>query len=196
MHLYLHIMNRVPLSARYILSIFITCLGFFSFFRVLFIFVNTAALKGIPGVWSIMAHSMLLGLRFDVVICGYILILPLIALLIAELLGYLRPAALRLTNVFICILFTLALFICSADIPFFKNYNNRLNVSVLNWMDSPAFMARMIWEDKALLSWLLFFIAIAALFIFIANRVCRSFAAGLQPGAGYQPAPIGYRILL
>src|SRR5437016_2403949 len=103
--------DRVPVSAKYTSSIYLTGILFFTFFRCLFIYLNAAALNGIPGVGDILLHTFLNGLRFDIVISGYVLILPLTMLLITELFGFLRSSLLLGIHLLICTSYTVAFFI-------------------------------------------------------------------------------------
>jgi len=186
-------MKRTPITVRYILSVYVTGLLFFTFFRCLLVYTNAASLHSIPAVWGILFHTMFMGLRFDTVVSGYVLILPATILLVSELLNLLKRPVILAAHIFICALYTAAFFICAADIPFFKNYNNRLNVSILNWIDSPLFMVRMVWEDNSFLAYFFLFIITAVLFIMIATHRYKKFIGHVINPGTHQQAKVIYR---
>lgn len=72
----------------------------------------------IPDAWSTMSYAMFMGLRFDTVVSGYILSLPALVLLTAEILKVLNNKVLMAAHIYLCAMYATAFFICAADIPF------------------------------------------------------------------------------
>lgn len=173
-------MKRVPLSVRYLFRIY--CLGilFFTFFRLVFLYKGWHAAEHIPT--TTILQTLFMGYRFDTVISGYILALPLVVLTIAEFGRFLSRGILLGVNAFLSLLYTIAFFGCAADIPFFLAYNNRLNITVLNWTDSPKFMIKMIATEWSYLVYFLIFFAVAIVFIILLVRVYRRYVAELRAG--------------
>jgi len=168
---------RIPLSIRYIFSVFVTGILFFTFFRCVLFFTNRPLLDGIPNLTGNLLYSFLMGLRFDTVISGYLLILPLFILIVADNFKILSRRLLFWVQAFICVVYSIAFFACAADIPFFKNYNTRLNVTILNWTDSPVFMMKMVWQDNIFLTYFFVFIVVSVLFILLLRRIYRRYGA-------------------
>jgi len=164
-----------PRSVSYILLVYVIGIVFFTLFRITLIAVNAQQLQHIPGLFSVLSHTMLMGLRFDIVISGYILILPALLLLIAELTGKLKPWVFKSSHLFIILLYIICFLICTADIPFFSNYNNRLNTTILNWTSTPLLGIKMVLQDSVLLRYLLFFFLVSVAFTLIMKRVFRNF---------------------
>jgi len=166
-------MRRLPLSLRYLLRIYILGIVFFTFFRLVFLFKSRVALAQIPLL--ITCKALFMGFRFDTVISGYILALPIVILTLADFGRFLYKPVLLWVHVLLCILFVTAFFICAADVPFFLAYNNRLNYSVLNWTDSPMFMAKMVFTEWSYLVYLLLFILVAVIYVLRANKIYKRF---------------------
>ena len=164
-----------PSTLGFIFSVFITGIFFFTFFRLLLTVTNLGAVQKIPGATSVMLQSMLMGLRFDTVISGYILALPALVLIVAELLNIVTRKLYLIFTIYLSVFYTLSFFICSADVPFFNNYNNRLNITILNWTASPLFMTKLIWQDKVLLSYFILFIVVAIVFLLRLKAIYRSY---------------------
>jgi phosphoglycerol transferase MdoB-like AlkP superfamily enzyme len=58
-------------------------------------------------------------------------------------------------------LFTLAFAVCAADIPYFNQFFSRFSVGAFQWIDSPAFMFKMIFQEPR------YFIIIVPLIVFL-----------------------------
>jgi phosphoglycerol transferase MdoB-like AlkP superfamily enzyme len=117
-----------------------------------------------------------MGYRFDTVISGYMLALPLVILTLAEFGRFLYKGILLAIHIFICTVYSIAFFGCAADIPYFLTYNNRLTLSILNWIDSPGFMVKMVFTEWDYLIFFILFLVITAMFIFVITRIYRKYA--------------------
>ena len=168
--------QKLPLVIRYICSVYAAGLLFFTIFRIVLLLTNTKAVHDIPDATGIMLEAFFMGFRFDTVISGYLLALPAVVLVFSELLHILSKRLLLVITVFIGIIYSLGFLICAADIPFFNNYNSRLNITILNWASSAGTVAKMILEDRVFLGYLSFYVALTALFVFILSRIYRRYA--------------------
>lgn len=168
-------MKWLPVSIRYILSVYVLGLCFFTSYRGLLLAINFQQLSGIPDKWKLIASSMLMGFRFDTTVSGYLLVLPLLLLLIAKFGQLLKNWLFTAVHTFICILYIPCLFVCAADIPFYNNYSNCINVTILNWTGSPMFMIKMIWQDRAFMGYFMLFLVSAVLFVFFMHRLYKRF---------------------
>lgn len=176
--------SRVPISIRYILSVYLAGLVFFTLFRLMLVFTNMPLVIQIPGKWGIMGVSMFMGLRFDTVVSGYLLILPTVILIIADLCKVLTKRWLAIASWFISVVYTIAFFGCAADVPFFNTFNSRLNVTALNWTSSPMFVVKMIFEEWRYLVFFLVFLAVVMVFVWLQVRIYRRFRGQLQGEGG------------
>lgn len=174
--------RRFPVSIRYIFRLYLLGILFFTFFRIVLLYVNRAQLTTIPDKYSITAQAMLMGFRFDTVISGYILAVPFLVVMVAEFCGWLKKGLLLFVNSFICIVYTIVFFGCAADIPFFQNFNTRLNITALNWTSSPMFMIKMVLEEWDFLAYFIVYILLSALFIWLTAKIYRRYRNELQQG--------------
>ncbi len=180
--LLLRYMRAVPVAARYIFSVYLAGILFFTFFRCVLVGTDVPELHTLTHPWSEMGYAMFMGLRFDTVICGYILLLPAALLFVTEVIsGRVRKGILLFCHLFLSVLFILSFFICAADIPFFHNYSNRLNSSILNWSSSPLFMVKMVWQDNVFLGYFFMFIVLSIVFVFLMRGIYRKYRAYTAP---------------
>lgn len=166
---------RLPVSIRYIISIYLVGMVFFTLFRFGLVFTNTGAINEIPGKWGIMAQSMFMGVRFDTVISGYILALPSVILILLDAFKRLSRRVLLITTIFASILYIISFFGCAADIPYFNTYNTRLNITILSWTASPMFMIKLIFQEASYLLFFILFLLASALFVFFLVRIYRRY---------------------
>src|SRR3569832_2889451 len=71
--------RKLPAQLRFLLFSYLAGVLAFALMRAVLIFVNYNSAKQVP--FTIMVQAKLMGLRFDTVISGYFLILPLILFL-------------------------------------------------------------------------------------------------------------------
>ncbi|MCX8011125.1 MAG: sulfatase-like hydrolase/transferase, partial [Ignavibacteria bacterium] len=163
--------NRKLKHVQFLLSVYIVGVLFFLSFRVLLLLTELSQLENLPDKFSLLANSFLMGLRFDTVISCYILLLPLIVLSITSTIRYENKYIHKAILVYLSFFYSLAFFICAADIPYFNQFFKRLNVSVFNWVEDFGWVVRMIIEEKRYLVYLFVFIAYVVLFIYIIRKL-------------------------
>ncbi|MGN6568714.1 MAG: LTA synthase family protein [Flavipsychrobacter sp.] len=173
-------MKRLPVALRYIFSIYLIGILFFFVFRLVLVLNNLHAVVQLPGSMSLMLRAFFMGFRFDTVISGYMLALPAVILFIAELGRFLSRGLLLTIHVFICLLYVICFFGCSADIPFYYAFSNRLNITILNWTDSPKFMMKMVVQEWSYLIYFFMFLVLSVLYIFIVKKVYNKSVARLR----------------
>ena len=132
--------------SRYFFLVYFAGLGFFTFFRLLLLLLNTDKITGIP--LHILLASFGMGLRFDNVILCYLLLLPY---LIGNLprIGMEKKVTRNIISSFFMAGFTLCFLICAGDIPYYHFSNERLTPVVMQWKDTPGFMIRLVLQDWA-----------------------------------------------
>jgi len=171
-------MIRLPFSVRYLFRIYCIGILFFTFFRLVFLFKNIDAVAQIPV--ATMLEALYMGFRFDTVISGYLLALPFVLLSVLDYVHFLRQGVLLTAHIFLSVVYSIAFFACATDIPFFLAYNNRLNITILNWTDSPKFMVKMVATQWSYLVYFLLFLVVAIIFIILLTRIYKKFAAELK----------------
>lgn len=109
-------------------------------------------------------RAFIMGVRFDIVICGYILLLPFLVVSIITLFTSVSPLVKKVIYFFIFILFTYAFFISSIDIPYFTQFSSRFSVTAIAWMDSPLFVIKMIFQEPLYILYSLLFVLVIIFF--------------------------------
>lgn len=154
------------------LQLYALILSTFSFFRAVLFFVEYN--RSTPSPLSDILHAFIMGVRFDIVICGYILLLPFILLSVFSLLR-LRYAFLKhIIQWYILILVALAFLISAADIPFYGQFLSRFSVVAFEWMDTPMFVIGMIAQEPRYFLYVLLFSASLYLAVFILRSLFRN----------------------
>ncbi len=127
------------------IKVYALALVIFSSFRlILFIGEIDRIDNTVP--MSDILYSFIMGIRFDIVICGYIMIIPYVLLTINFL--FIRANILNaISFYFILIFFSLAFFVVAADIPYFNQFFSRFSVTAFEWADNPVFVFKMIIEE-------------------------------------------------
>lgn len=131
------------------LKIYLLLISAFTFFRIILFIVNRDKIPDTNGSinWVNVALAFFMGLRFDIVVAGYLLLLPFFILTIISVSNYNSKLVLRLLYYFMILISTMALILSAADIPYFDQFFSRISVSALQWIDSPAFILKMIIQE-------------------------------------------------
>lgn len=138
-----------PRQIKYILKVFFTGLLFFTSFRFLLVITEYERLNTIDSgnTVSLLFQAFVMGIRFDTTISSYILALPLIFLLVGLYFKNFSKVLIKGIYFYIGIFYSLAFFICAADIPYFNQFFSRLTISALTWMDHPEFVFQMVIQE-------------------------------------------------
>ncbi|MBK9177056.1 MAG: sulfatase-like hydrolase/transferase [Flavobacteriales bacterium] len=123
---------------------------------------------------GLVLQALVMGLRFDLVITGYIVALPVLLLTILSFTGGLRPWVITALRAYLFIAFSLAFLACAADIPYFGQFFQRLSITAFEWMDNPLFVARMIAEEPRYWLAIVPFIGVLILFHKRLGRILRA----------------------
>jgi phosphoglycerol transferase MdoB-like AlkP superfamily enzyme len=138
----------VPEHLRYIITVYILGILFFTVFRFALFLVNLKYLKNLTeNKFSLLLKAFFMGFRFDTVISGYILVVPFILLSGASLFLNRNKVIYKLVTVYLGVAYTLAFAICIMDIPYFIHYFSRLSYAILIWKDTPSFMFNMVFQE-------------------------------------------------
>ncbi len=176
----------LPAYIRFLFSTYLWGLLFFFIFRLVIFIGNLdkAPLLNTIDEFVLFFKAFIMGLRFDTVISGYILAIPTILLFVFTLLKIKNTIANRIVFYTIGILYTIAFFICSANIPFFNHYFENITTAAFIWSDSFAFISAMIFQEWTYWIYLIAFFALAIFYWVIFNKIFNNFYAKIKfPGA-------------
>ncbi len=114
---------------------------------------------------SELMQAFIMGLRFDIIVVGYILSLPLFVLGVASFFN--NKINLLIKGLFIYLIgaYIVLLLILCADIPYFLQFYSRLTTSSLLWMDDSKYMFSMIFHTKSFFIYFLLFLILSVLII-------------------------------
>ncbi len=157
--------NRLT-NIKVIVKLYILVLSVFTMFRVIFFIANINHISKIDpeGKFINIIKAFLMGLRFDIVVSGQILFLPFIALSAMFVINRYSKIVHKAIYLYTLILFIVAFTISAIDVPFFMNFFERFNISAFQWIDSPAFMFKMIIGEP--LYWFMFIPYVIIIYIF------------------------------
>lgn len=153
-------------SSVYLLAqVYLLAILFFTLFRSILFGIQYYTCPNEVYTASEIAHAFFNGLRFDIVICGYIMLLPATVLTILENFQKQIYLAERLIYYWIATLFVLSFAVCMADIPYFLQFNERFSIGAFMWMDSPGFVLQFIFREPTHYLFMLLFILSSCIFI-------------------------------
>lgn len=161
--------NIIIIIKTYLLAIIV----FFTFRFILFLsFIGSDSLSDVALMTVI--QSFIMGVRFDIVISGYILFIPALLLIILGFFNGNHFVVKRVVFYWIFIFFTIAFGIAAADIPYFKQFNSRFSIGAFDWMDNADFVFSMIIQEKQYFLVFIPFLILTILFFLGLKRVFRS----------------------
>lgn len=157
----------------YILAVYATGIVIFTLFRVVNTLVYCMGAETWPDFEGQYPYALLMGWRFDTVVSCYLLTIPLLLAIIGEI-ARIRARGYYLTmHILTVVLYTVAFFACSVDVPFFSYFFTRLNAVSVNEVDSFGLIADMILSEPVYLLGLAAFIGLAVGYAFLMRWVYR-----------------------
>ena len=92
-------------------------------------------------------QSFVMGIRFDIVISGYILLLPTFICLVLDLFRLEFKLIKRIFFYWSFFFFTIAFAIAAADIPYFNHFYDRFSIGAFQWIENLDFVVSMIVQE-------------------------------------------------
>ena len=154
-----------------ILKIYGLSIMFFFMFRFILFLTGMENIDGLSANLGDIGKAFVMGIRFDVVISGYLLALPVLVLTTIYIFGKRYRFVSRFMFWFIYLIFSVAFMICAIDIPYFNQFFSRLTISALQWLDSPMFVFKMVIEEPSYWMYSIPFILAAFLFYKLLKRI-------------------------
>ncbi len=142
-------MNKIPFALRFVIQfskLYLISLSVFTVFRLLLFFSESDRIDQTVSMVNVI-KSFLMGIRFDIVIAGYILALPYLLLISCSYSMTGRSVLSKTANLILNTIFPLAYLVCAIDIPYFNQFFSRFSVTAFDWIDSPVFVFNMISEE-------------------------------------------------
>lgn len=143
--------KRIPNYVFYLFKVYFLGLLVLSALRIVELYLNWDLTQSITPELklSYFWKTLFLGIRFDTVIMVYFLALPFLVLFFNDLFFKNNKKVLGIVRVLIVILFSILFFIGGVDIPYFNHFNYRLTAAALMYMDNPAFVFGMIFQEPS-----------------------------------------------
>ena len=162
------IINR---SIRFILKIYLLALSVFSVFRIMLFLSEFDRIDEKEVAILTIIKSFIMGVRFDIVISGYILILPTLIFLTLEVIGFRSKSIKQFFFYWIYILFTIAFTVSTADIPYFNQFYDRFSVGAFEWMESYKIVISMIFQEPKYFLFIIPFILLEIVFYILLKKI-------------------------
>lgn len=165
---------RIPNHIIFIFLVYLAGLLFFTLFRLLLLLSETDQLQALPETekGSLLINALFMGFRFDTVISGYLLAIPLVLLMITSSFRYKSKWLAYVIFIYLFILYSTAFLICAADIPFFNFNFARFNMAAFIWADNPDFVVKMIFQEFRFWWTIIPFIIFVIIWYKILRRIC------------------------
>ncbi len=160
-------MKKVLSPLRYLLSLHVLGLALLSLLR-LALFVCGHRFLSVGGNAG---EAFLRGVWFDNVIACYISLVPLVLLTLSLIAGRLVQGTLRFSRWWMAVLWTVAIGISCADIPYFLYFFKHLNSSIWNWAEYGTTTLGMLLGEPSYYPPMLAFLLFIALYIWLSGRM-------------------------
>lgn len=137
--------DKLPPNIRFLLSVYFIGMIFFAFFRIILVAYNLRQLHNIP--FDVTTHSFLIGALFDTVVSSYILFIPLLFTSTLELAKLKQPVLKKILLWYLLTTYSIVFFACTADVPYYNNFNSRLTIAVFNWISTPTLVLKTLFQN-------------------------------------------------
>lgn len=159
--------NRPGADLAFVGGAMLVLLAALSLLRLLLLARNRELAAAIP--WSELATALALGVRFDLLIAGYLTLLPALALVLPQ---GLRPRWLVVS--WYAAMTSLLVFIGVVELDFYNQFHARLNSLAFQYLrEDPATVTSMLWNGFPVVRYLLLWLALSALALYGYLRVDR-----------------------
>ena len=130
-----------------ILKIYTLVLSIFSVFRIILFLTELNRINlNEDNIWTIF-YAFIMGIRFDIVISGYILFLPALLILLQDIFNKSFKAINKFIFYWTFLLFTISFSISAADIPYFNQFFSRFSIGAFEWMENYQFVFSMLTQE-------------------------------------------------
>ncbi|MFC2100254.1 LTA synthase family protein [Bacteroidota bacterium] len=116
-----------------------------------------------------------MGLRFDIVITGYVLSIPFLFLGIVSFFPIKIRWLTKVIFIYLSVVYVIVILILCADIPYFLQFYSRLTTASLLWLDDSKYMLGMIFSEPSFYIYFIVFVIIIVLFTWLLFRERKKF---------------------
>ncbi|MCO5252140.1 MAG: sulfatase-like hydrolase/transferase [Candidatus Kapabacteria bacterium] len=171
--------NLIVISQLYITFIFI-CTAF----RLILFISEIDRLHSISSSFPNILLAFMQGVRFDIVIAGYILLLPFLVLTVMSVINRRSVIVDIVLRSFVFLAFSLVFLICASDIPYFGQFFQRFSVGAFQWADSLSFVSSMILQEPKYFLYAIPFLASTITLYYILRNIF-NYKFESKPERGY-----------
>jgi phosphoglycerol transferase MdoB-like AlkP superfamily enzyme len=144
-----------------IIKTYLVVLAIFSGFRVYLFLTELRRIESFRSEFADIIRAFIMGVRFDVVVSGYILALPFLVLSVLFILNRHPGWIYKVIFYWIFTFFSIAFIACAIDIPYFNQFFSHISMAAFQWNSDLGFVVKMIAEETR------YFIVAIPLVIFI-----------------------------
>jgi len=177
-------MRNLYLNLRPIFVLGICVLLFFSLSRSILVFLMYSRVEAV----SALQFVFLQGLRFDFVLLGMIMLLPLLAFTILGSTRFTHRIFLILLSIYVPLVVMITLFMELATTPFVEQFDARPNVLFFEYIDRPKEVFATIWGAYKVP--LIVGVTLVVVAGFMAYRIVRRLLSGVRPVSLFKAVPI------
>jgi len=131
-----------------VVKLYILSLSIFFIFRAALFFTELNRIDLAVDELSDILSAFVFGLRFDIAISGYLLLLPMLFVFVLDIYNYKSKITTLILFWYIFILFSLSFIIAASDIPYFNQFFSRITIDAFQWIDSPLIVLEMIFQES------------------------------------------------
>jgi len=166
--------KKIKLGAMELIArIYILVLSLFFVLRTILFYTGIDRLDLSKEPLSNVFHAFIMGIRFDIVISGYILFFPALFLLIFEIFNLNKRIIKKIVFYWTLILFSISFMIGASDIPYFNQFFSRFSMGAFEWADSPGFVLKMIIEEPKYFVYILLWVVLVFVFYKLLRKIFR-----------------------
>lgn len=174
-----------------IAKIYLLVLSVFSLFRIILFFTELGRINFQEVDIRTILEAFIMGVRFDLVISGYIIALPTVVLCLQDIFKINYRPIVKTIFYFLLILFIIAFIICAADIPFFNEFYTRFSITAFDWIDSPKFVFDMIRQEPKY--FMILFPMLLLIYFF--RRILKKQLSSFKPSSINTPLKIVFSVI-
>lgn len=173
--------KQLPANIILFIKIYLSAVLVFFLFRFMLFLTEFGRIE--HALLSDVLFAFLMGVRFDIVISGYILSIPFILISLIYLIDAQASFGKRIIAIcryYLISMFVLSFVVCAADIPYFNQFFSRFSISAFQWIDNPGFVAEMILEEPAYWFIIVPLILLSVIFIRLIKEYFQVFGSASQ----------------
>jgi len=169
--------KNIVLAAK----IYLLAIGTFTVFRLI-MFLSGLSFITVSDDFGNILYAFLTGLRFDLVITGYIVFSPFLALTLITIINPRSKLPAGIIFYFLFVVFFLSFVICAVDIPYFEQFFSRLTVTAFRWLESIGILTKMIVQEFTYIGYVIPFLLLTVAFFFGLKKAFSAFMLSQRSG--------------